>query len=371
MTRGGALPLRPGRASIRAMDVATAPPRPWARNLATGLALAGLMISGVLQILHVRTYLAPTASSICSVGETFDCNAVTLSRFSVLLGVPLPAWGALGFYGLMLLAWRGSRLLVPLSGFAAAASIALLAEELLHVGAVCLFCEGVHLVAIALFVVAWLGRARLAATTRSDVVTAVAIPAALWLGVRLLAPVYWSSVLWTRGVALPHGIDDAGYPWLGAEQPAVVVHEYTDYACPHCRIASARMIRKVNAHSGTLRVVRHQQPRLRCTEGAMSGCQMVRVALCASDAGKFWEMDSWLFAHGSGERAVDVGAAAHDVGLDPVALQTCVDDPAIQARAAAFAKEARDRGIKGTPGYVVDDAVVDPADLEALLDARL
>lgn len=353
------------------MDVATTPRVRYARTPATALALIGLLLSGILQVLHVRTYLVPDGSSICTIGATFDCNAVTLSRFSVFLGVPLPAWGALGFYGLMLLAWRGSRLLLPLSGFAALASIALLAEELLHVGAVCLFCEAIHLVAIALFVVAWIGRADLVATTRADWVTAVAMPAVLWIGVRLLAPVYWSSVMWTRGVGFAHGVDDAGNPWLGAENPVLVVHEYTDYSCPHCRVGSARMIRTVAAHPDRLRIVRHQQPRLRCTDNAMSGCQMVRVAICAEAQGKFWEMDSWLFAHGSGERAVDVDAAALDVGLDAAALHACVDDSATQSRAAAFAKEARQAGVKGTPGYVVDEAVIDAADLAALLDERL
>jgi uncharacterized membrane protein len=353
------------------MDVAQTPPRPFPRTLATGIALVGLLVSGALQVLHVRTYLVPDASSICTVGQTFDCNAVTLSRFSVVLGVPLPAWGALGFYALMVLAWRGSRLLVPLSGFAALASIALLAEELLHVGAVCMFCEAVHLLAVALFVVAWIYRDRLAAPTRNDWLTAVAVPGALWLGVRMFAPVYWSSVMWTRGVELPNGVDDDGNPWIGAESPTVTVHEYTDYACPHCRVGTGRMLRLVGRHPGELRLVRHQQPRLRCTDNAMSGCQMVRVALCAGDQGKFWETDSWLFAHGSGAKAVDIDAAAGDIGLDAAALRTCVDDPATQARAAASAKEARERGVKGTPGYVVDDAVVDVKELDALLDARL
>lgn len=359
------------RASIRGMDVATTPHRPFARTPATALALIGLVLSGILQILHVRTYLVPSGSSICSVGPTFDCNAVTLSRFSVFLDVPLPAWGALGFYCLMLLAWRSSRLLLPLSAFAALASVALLAEELLHVGAVCMFCEGIHLVAVALFIVTWLGRAGLTTTTRGDWVTAIAVPAVLWLGVRMFAPNYWSSVMWTRDIDIPMGVDDRGNPWIGAENPTLTVHEYTDYSCPHCRVASARMYRLVSANPKSLRIVRHQQPRLRCTDNAMSGCQMVRVALCAQDQGKFWEMDSWLFAHGSGERAVDVDAAATDVGVDATLLHACVDDLASQGRAAAFAKEARDRGIKGTPGYVVDDAVIDPVDLHALLKERL
>src|SRR5688500_12236006 len=106
------------------MDAArSAEPPPFARRTATALAMLGLVVCGVLQVLHVRTYLVPSASSFCAIGETLDCNAVTLSRFSVLLGVPLPVWGALGFYALSLVAWRGVKLLLPMSAFAAAASL--------------------------------------------------------------------------------------------------------------------------------------------------------------------------------------------------------------------------------------------------------
>jgi uncharacterized membrane protein len=353
------------------MDGSPGARAPYPRGLATTLALLGLVVSGVLQVLHVRTYLLPDAASVCSVGETFDCNAVTLSRFSVVLGVPLPAWGALGFYAMAVLAWRGSALLLPFAGFAAAASIALLLEELLHVGAVCMFCEGVHAIAVALFAVAWWARKRARPPTRADWASGVAVPAVLWLGVRMFAPVYWSSVMWTRSLPLAHGLDEAGDPWIGAESPVVTVHEYTDYSCPHCRVATSRMLRKVSAHSAELRVVRHQQPRLRCVEDAMSGCQMVRVALCGGDQGKFWETDSWLFAHGSGERSVDVDAAAADIGLDAAALHACVDDVETQRRAGALAKAARALGIKGTPGYIVDGEVVAVEEIDALIDGRL
>jgi uncharacterized membrane protein len=351
--------------------VRSAEPR-FARRTATALAVLGLVISGALQVLHVRTYLVPSASSFCAVGETFDCNAVTLSRFSVLLGVPLPIWGALGFYGLSLLAWRGVKLLLPLSAAAAAASLALLAEELLHVGAICMFCEAVHLVAIALFVLVFVQRDRLRPTQRADAYVALAIPAVLWLGVRLFAPPYWTSVLWTRELPFPTGVDEQGFPWIGATAPTVTLHEYTDYACPHCMIAAARSRRLLAAHPDELRIVRHQQPRLRCTQIAMNGCQYVRLAICAGDQGKFWQADSWLFARGAVKGQLDVAAAADELGLDAAALAGCIDDPATQQRAAVFADEARARKVRGTPGYVIDDGdLLDPEQAGAVLDERL
>ncbi|MBC8068986.1 MAG: thioredoxin domain-containing protein, partial [Deltaproteobacteria bacterium] len=349
----------------------SASPR-FARRAATALALLGLVVSGALQVLHVRTYLVPSASSFCAVGETFDCNAVTLSRFSVLLGVPLPIWGALGFYALSLMAWRGARLLLPLSAFAAVASLALFAEELLHVGAVCMFCEAVHVIALALFVLVFVQRDRLVANTRQDYYAALALPAALWLGVRLFTPAYWTSVLWTRELPFATGVDERGFPWIGATEPSVTLHEYTDYACPHCMIAAARSHRRLAAHPDELRIVRHQQPRMRCLARAMRACELVRLAICAGDQGKFWQADSWLFARGAVQKQLDVAAAAQELELDAHALAACIDDPATQERAAVFADEARARKVRGTPGYVVDDGdLLDPEQAGAVLDERL
>lgn len=344
---------------------------PFARKPATALAMLGIIVSGVLQVLHVRTYLVPSADSFCTVGETLDCHAVTLSRFSVLLGVPLPVWGALGFYAMALVAWRGAKLLLPMSAIAAAASLVLLAEELLHVGAICMFCEAVHVIAIALFVLVWKQRDRLRPTTKSDYYAGVALPAVLWLGVRLFAPAYWTSVLWTRDLPFADGVDEEGFPWIGAREPKVTVHEYTDYACPHCMIAAARSRRLLAANPDDLRIVRHQQPRLRCSDKAMSGCQSVRVALCAGDMGKFWQADSWLFANTTGQRDVDVAMAARDLELDATALAACVDDVATQHRAAALAEEARSKKVRSTPGYVIDGELLDPEAAGKILNDRL
>jgi uncharacterized membrane protein len=348
-----------------------APAPAFARKPATALAMLGLVLSGVLQVLHVRTYLVPSADSFCSVGDTLDCNAVTFSRFSVLLGVPLPVWGALGFYAMSLVAWRGVKLLLPMSALAALASIALFLEEVLHVGAICIFCEAVHLVAIALFVLVWRQRSRLRPNARSDWWAGVALPAILWLVVRIFVPVYWTSVLWTRELPFPSGVDEEGFPWIGATEPKVVLHEYTDYACPHCMVASTRSRRLLAAHPDELRIVRHQQPRLRCTERAMSGCQAVRLAICAGDMGKFWQADSWLFANADFHHDLDLAAAAHALELDQAELERCVADVATQLRAAAMADEARAKKVRGTPGYIIDGQLLDPEEAGRVLDERL
>ncbi len=335
-------------------------------------AMVVMLVSGALQALHVRTYLDPSAASFCTVGATFDCDAVTLSRFSVLLGVPLPAWGALGGYAILVAAWRRSVLLLPLSGFAALASVLLLVEELAHVGAMCLFCEVVHVACVLTFAFAWRARAGLRRpATRADAIASIGMPALLWIVVRIFVPAYWLSVLWLDDVPFATGVDEQGRPWIGAENPELTVVEYTDYGCPHCRIGSSRTRMAIAAHPNELRVVRGQQPRMRCTSTRHS-CSFLRAALCAGDQGKFWQMDSWLFAHVPGTGAqVDLEAAARDVGLDHAELERCWSDPETVTRADALAEDARAHKVRETPAYVVDGEKLSPSEFSALVDERL
>ncbi len=353
------------------MDVASPHPARFARTAAVTLAVLGVAVCVGLQVLHVRTYLAPTADSFCRTGASFDCNAVTLSRFSVVLGVPLPAWGALGFYAMAVAAWRRSKLLLWLAAIAAAASIALFVEEVAVISAICMLCEAVHLLALVLLVVAWRGRSALRDPSRPDILAAVFGPALVWIGLRLFVSPYWVAVLWISGVPFPHGVDADGFPWIGAENPKVVVHEYTDYGCPHCAVGTGRMRQLLAQHVDEIRIVRHQQPRLRCHEGAMSGCIALRVAICGGDLGKFWEMDSWLFAHGRPGNDVELELAASEVGVDLAALQACVNDVATQHRAAAYAAEARAAKISGTPGYIIDGERLEPKDVGSAINSRL
>ncbi|MGH1448291.1 MAG: DsbA family protein, partial [Pseudomonadaceae bacterium] len=65
--------------------------------------------------------------------------------------------------------------------------------------------------------------------------------------------------------------------------------------------------------------------------------------------GKFWEMDSWLFAHVAGKGFVSARPAAELLGLDLEAFDTCLDDDETWAWAAAEANAARKARVIDTP----------------------
>lgn len=341
------------------------------RVLPLVLAAIGLVVSGVLEWVHVKTYLAPAADSFCTIDHTFDCNQVALSRLSVVLGVPMPLWGMAGFLAMLVAAWHRLRLLWPLAALAAVASVALLLEELLFVGAVCLLCEAVHLVAVLLAIVAgWWHRKRGLPATRSTWIAVLGAPVGIVLATMLVVPPYWAPLTWQRGVPHPYGVDENGHHWVGAESPVVTVEEFVDYGCPHCAVATNLTRRRLAADGERLRVIRRHQPRMRCNEGN-KGCLTLRAAYCAGQQDAFWPMDAWLFTHGPGRGEVDVVQGARTLALDEASFVACLSDPGTYAWADAEAKAARKLKIEMTPTYRVDGQAMTSQQLDALLDARL
>ena len=130
----------------------------------TALTLVGLALASYLTFAHYTDARA----LVCSDRGTINCLKVTTSSYAVQHGVPLAVLG-LVFFAVMLplqlpAAWsrpdpllRRARLVVAAVG--AAAAVWLVWVELFRLDAVCLYCTGVHVVAVALFALTGVGTA--------------------------------------------------------------------------------------------------------------------------------------------------------------------------------------------------------------------
>lgn len=325
------------------------------RRLPALLAAVGVLLSGWLEVVHFRAHTAPSAIGFCSVGPRLDCASVALSPWSVVFGIPVPIWGVSGFLALALLAWWRSRWLLSLSAAAALASLGLLGIEIISIHSICLFCEGVHVTSFALLVFAWRERDSLVDLEGITLVHLFTVPAGILVSARLLLTPYWTAFSWQGGVHLPHGRNADGSYWIGAEDPKITLHEYTDYGCPHCAVATRAVRRILAEKSSSLRVVHHNNPRMRCPvlAGPLA-CGYARAANCAGDQGKFWEMDSWLFDNAPGKITVDFDKAAREVQLDATKLAECMKSDASYARADAESLAAVRAHILDAPSYTID-----------------
>jgi uncharacterized membrane protein len=121
-------------------------------------ALLGLAVSAYLSVEHFTT---PTLLA-CPATAVVNCQRVTTSPQSMVLGIPVAVLGLLYFAALAGLtapaAWRSRSRELRLTRLAAAAAgvvfaIYLIYVELFVVNAICLWCTAVHAIALAQFAV--------------------------------------------------------------------------------------------------------------------------------------------------------------------------------------------------------------------------
>ncbi|MFD0687100.1 vitamin K epoxide reductase family protein [Actinomadura fibrosa] len=137
---------------------AAPPPLPplWFQAAAWILTLAGLGISVYLTVAHYDD-----DALVCSASATVDCHAVTTSKYSELLGVPMPLLGLAFFvaFAALITPWALRSTWPPLRwGRIASTSVGVLmvvylvTVELAILHKICLWCTGVHVVTILLFI---------------------------------------------------------------------------------------------------------------------------------------------------------------------------------------------------------------------------
>lgn len=130
----------------------------WLQVTALALSLGATAVAAYLTMTH---YSDPAALACPDTGVV-NCTLVTTSSWSVLLGLPVAVLGlawSLVMVGLTLpWAWRKGSVALDRARTAAAALGALAVlylvyVELFRIGAICLWCTAVHVLAVSLFAV--------------------------------------------------------------------------------------------------------------------------------------------------------------------------------------------------------------------------
>ena len=72
-----------------------------------GIAVAGLVDAVYLSISHYRVYTDMTYRSFCAVTKSINCDTVSQSPYAIMLGLPLPVWGVIGYAFVIILIGLG------------------------------------------------------------------------------------------------------------------------------------------------------------------------------------------------------------------------------------------------------------------------
>ncbi len=130
----------------------------WQPIATTLLCLCGLGVATYLTIAHYDTHL----SLACPATTTFNCETVTTSAQSHILGIPVAVLGLLYFVPMLALclpvAWRSADRRIHLARLVVASIgvgtiIYLIIAELFLIKAICLWCTSVHVITFIIFVI--------------------------------------------------------------------------------------------------------------------------------------------------------------------------------------------------------------------------
>ncbi|MBN2194240.1 MAG: thioredoxin domain-containing protein [Polyangiaceae bacterium] len=376
-----------------------------------GLAAFGLALSIYLLQEHYVAWTNPNIKALCDINASFSCSTVARTPYAVFLGVPVAAWGVLGYLviaGTGFWGWfdRKTSAAVTVLGLLAAVctvtSLVLGIISKLAIGVLCPFCVGTYgvngalaVLAIALFVRSgwrqtWNDSAdfvkgHLRRGAQLSLLGSVAIGLLVWL-----YPKYWlqADPLAEQLRAMPApppstsacadsrvgaGVTADGHPWIGARTPKVTITEFSDYQCPFCALAHAKVRALIEAHPTLIRVVHRHFPLDEACNPIIpepfhpNACYYAGLAVCAGEQDKFWAANDHLYLHGRDEKPIEVPGFSAELGLDRQELEKCLAD-----RAWSLIRPDLEDGIRlqlrGTPTFLVDGKVhmgADPAEIIA------
>ena len=151
-------------------------------------------------------------------------------------------------------------------------------------------------------------------------------------------------------------VDIAGRPFLGPEDAAVTIAEFTDYQCPFCgRHFRETMPRLLDQYDGKVKYVVFNFPIASIHPDATKAAE---AAECAHAQGKFWEYHDLLFENQEALGIPALKSYALEAGLETSTFDVCLDSGAQEEQVLKDFRAGRSYGVNGTPTFFLNRRAV-------------
>lgn len=144
-------------------------------------------------------------------------------------------------------------------------------------------------------------------------------------------------------------------PTLGPTNAKVTIIAFIDFECPFCRRSQPIFDQMLEKYGPAVRVVYKALPLTSIHPNALAAAN---AAACAQDQGKFWEYYHLLFKNQALDEA-GLTSAAETLKLDQAKFAACTAAQRHQTEIEADVNEAIALGVRGTPTYFVNKAVIE------------
>lgn len=351
------------------------------------LSFVGMLNALYLSYSHYQNYTDPAYASFCAISKAINCDTVAQSPWSVMFGVPVALWGLIGYFifSLLLIPLRKpAKACLPLwslvvvcgAGYALSAIFfGYISASKIH--SYCILCLLTYGINLWLFFGSWLIRRRFSTTSlASEIATSIRlIMKTRWLagalGLMLMVvillivmlPPYWNFSPTPVSDDIPHGFTEDGLPWIGAENPKLTIYEFSDYMCFQCKKMHFILRQLVQLYPTQIRLVHRHFPMDNqynplVTEKYHSGTgKMSIIALYASIKGQFWQVNDLLFQIASQKQDFNTRTIAKVMGVPVGELSAALNDKYLRLRLKQDIAIGIDKGITGTPSFIIDGQV--------------
>jgi protein-disulfide isomerase len=165
---------------------------------------------------------------------------------------------------------------------------------------------------------------------------------------------------------------------LGAPQAPITIYEVSDFQCPYCRDFARGTLPDVKREyvaTGKIRIVFINFPIPELHKNAEAAHEL---AMCAAEQAKFWPVHDLLYRHQDNWAALPdprpfFYGLADSARLGRDALRACLMAGGIQAMVRADKQAAVQAGVRSTPSFIINGALLAGAvpmkDLRPILDS--
>jgi len=356
--------------------------------LAFLLILLGIGASFYLTYLHFKMLgMTYGGATVCNVSSYVNCDAVLMSSYSHLGTLPLAGVGLL-FYIYLLGAFiyagvekeSAARVLALPFLFISISvilSVFLAYVSIYQIQAVCIFCTSLYLINIFLFLTVkrvtpmsfkeWISQLKIISPIKSIsyfLIIFILGGTAFHLSHSQLAQAipqaqldkYIGNFLRQPQVQ----INTEGRPFFGNPDAKIVIAEFSDFECPHCKKAAFSLKHLLRPYKDQIKLVFMNFPldpscNLQMQQALhRRACVTAYAAYCAGQQGKFWEYHDKAFKRQPKFQKASLENMAKKLDLNLPKFQKCVQDPETKKIIMADIDEGLKAGILGTPAIYVN-----------------
>jgi protein-disulfide isomerase len=140
-------------------------------------------------------------------------------------------------------------------------------------------------------------------------------------------------------------------PFRGSPMASVTIYEFSDFQCPHCKMAAPYLKEVVEESNGKVKLVFKQYPLPMHPKAR----EAAKAAIAAHKQGKFWEMHDLLFEKQDELQTADFEDYAKRLDLDPKKFKADMQSKEVEKKIEGDIAEGKAAGADSTPTIYVND----------------